>query len=63
MLVLGDTTPIDALRSNRAALRKIAEIEASEEMACTTEVKFWSGSSRNGQASPPRHEGTKTRKK
>ena len=50
MLVLYTSIPIEALRSNRAALRKIAEIEASEEIVCTTEVNYlelfksqWSG--------------------
>ncbi len=38
VLVLGTTILIDALRSNRAALRKVAEIVAEEEIVCTTEV-------------------------
>lgn len=38
MLVLDTTILIDALRRNRAALRKIAEIEAFEETVCTTQV-------------------------
>ena len=38
MLVLDTTILIDALRRDQAALRKIAEIEASEETVCTTQV-------------------------
>jgi len=38
MLVLDTTILIDALRRNRAALRKIAEIEETEETVCTTQV-------------------------
>ena len=38
MLVLDATILIDALRSNRAALRKVAEIVAEEEIVCTTEL-------------------------
>ncbi len=38
MLVLDTTILIDALHRNQAALRKIAEIEATEETVCITQV-------------------------
>ncbi len=40
MLVLDTTILIDALRCNQAALRKIAEIEETEETVCATQVMF-----------------------
>jgi predicted nucleic acid-binding protein len=38
MLVLDTTILIDALRRNQTALRKIAEIEETEQIVCTTQV-------------------------
>ncbi len=38
MLVLDTTVLIDALRRKEAALRKIAELEETEETICTTQV-------------------------
>lgn len=62
MLVLDATILIDALRSNRAAPRKVAEIVAEEEIVCTTEVNVlerfksqWLGFTTKGR----RHKGTK----
>jgi tRNA(fMet)-specific endonuclease VapC len=38
MLVLDTTILIDALRRKKAALRKIAELEETEETICTTQI-------------------------